>query len=98
MNDSRLVVKVIDLDLVSNEMEFLGEAVISMGDFDFLESPVHTAWYTLGPEVRFDCFGVRTATKFSRFDQTITDRIHGRILPFVKDLLHQNCLIMNHED
>ena len=75
MNDSRLVVKVIDLDLVSNEMEFLGEAVISMGDFDFLESPVHTAWYTLGPEVRFDCFGVRTATKFSRFDQTITDRI-----------------------
>lgn len=51
LNDTRLIVKVIDLDLVSNDMEFLGEAVISMADFDFRESPVHTAWYTLGPEV-----------------------------------------------
>lgn len=51
--DTRLILQIIDQDAVTDDQEFLGEVVISLSDFNFVESPVHTAWYTLQPEVGF---------------------------------------------
>ena len=50
--DTKLVLKVIDHDVVSDDTECLGEVVVSLSDFSFNQSSVHTAWYSLQPEVR----------------------------------------------
>lgn len=52
LQDTKLILQVLDQDLVNDEYEFLGEVIISLSDLNFKESPIHTAWYTLQPEVR----------------------------------------------
>ena len=49
--DSCLIVRVADQDTVNEDIELLGEVVIHMSDINFMDTPIHTSWYTLRPEV-----------------------------------------------
>ncbi|XP_067930508.1 synaptotagmin-1-like [Watersipora subatra] len=74
--DSRLVLKVMDHDEVNDDMEFLGEVIISMTDVNFMETPVHTAWYTLRPETDITISGELEISLNYTLPQTLSITVH----------------------
>jgi hypothetical protein len=48
--NKKMIVKVMDHDVLGRD-DFLGEVIIDINTFNFRDSPIHTAWYTLNMEV-----------------------------------------------
>jgi hypothetical protein len=48
--NKKMIVKVMDHDVLGRD-DILGEVIIDINTFNFRDSPIHTAWYTLNMEV-----------------------------------------------
>ena len=74
--NKKMIVKVMDHDVLGRD-DFLGEVIIDINTFNFRDSPIHTAWYTLNMETDLDvCGDLEVSVEFEH-PSTLLVTIHG---------------------
>lgn len=72
----KFIFKVLDHDVLGRD-DFLGEVIIDLNTFNFRESPIHTAWYSLNMETDLDIDGDLDVSVEFEHPSTLLVTIHS---------------------